>query len=1012
MEDVSDPVQTARGSLWNTLPTFPMTHMSPCPAATYPTTSPVVRLCCCVFLSGARFERVSALAYSPPPPSSPGNGAGLFVFGVAPARLDVQNDVTFRAFVQFSHVNVTSCRLHNNSAHGIGSCGGGIAFVSGGDTNLVDCDIQHNYATLFGGGLYVGPVGVSLTTSGNVTFAANRAALAPGGQIAMLDGGDIVWRGLHVSLALNASEVLLMHSGAVSVADSSFSCPSGSLFLDSANGMYGKHAVRTSESGSYVSILVSNLEFGCEPCPPGMYVIEAGMSTGEPQVADNPVCALCPYGGACGDGTSITATPGYWGALVQAGSTPAGRMTHGVEFTSCPPGYCCSSASGGLAPCKGIDTCAGARTGRLCGACAEGHSEVFASAICRGDDACDDGAWFWAAYLVGVLLEGCFLLVVSEVWWPRRNRDPNNKIRLVSYFYQVCSLWRVCFFFMGETLCVMTHSAVPTCLLCCAQMVPSIRESATISFATPAWRQELDATQTVMRFQFPEAMVKRGACAIPGMSTQLKLSFGYINPVLVACAMALCYLVGEWLMRRRLCRRAVSRLTRCLPVKTAQEESLRPASRVRTAVAPQDTDVQSPCEEYPLGQQAPSPRADHSFPQVELTVTTVHALPAGLAAQGAHWEVKDAHSVHDSAVDAADAEYSDFRGASSSGARSVRVSGEVVAPHSRAFATRGQGVLGGDSFPAEYQFTEDTLPVSSVASTCSRQPLRHAPVVNRSLDNEPACIDPDAAPPVEAWMADTPGLTTVSSPSDTPYVLSTQRPVWWQKCLGAGITWLLFAYSPLLSTTLTFLTCVSVPGSPDTYLYKNATQQCTAEWIAPLAIMTAVLVGFAVALPWLASHVRQGHKGHTTATHRALCGSFQPQYYWWETVLVAHRLFMSFLDTFMSQYPIIHLASAAIVCLLCTVAHITLAPMAHNSTQRLQTCLLVSLTVVVLTLLPQAQSLEEAAPGLTSVSYVSKQSGSVMQALQVIFLYIAPACSLLLFAPKSAWYPPFATKFT
>lgn len=998
------------------------------------------------------------------------------MYGQTNVRLPNPEGATeYRQFQSFNELMIEDAVVQFNSAQGKGSCGGGVAAVNGGQLTLVNVEVLDNFATLFGGGVYIGPLGVGFDTQGSVAVTGNSVSLASGAQIAVLDAGNVTWAGLCVNMSRTLSEVLVQHSGYLDITESNFTCPAGALFHDNANGLYGERAVLTTQPGSYESIIVSAAEFGCVSCPPGSYVLEPGQSSGESLAVDNPMCQVCPYGGTCQDGIAITAVPGYWGAAVPAGTTSAGRPTSVVQFAVCPIDYCCSGG------CTTVDECSLGRSGRLCGSCPSGYSEVLSSMECRRDDACDDGAWFWPVYTVWLLAEGALLLMISEVWCARRRRDPSNTVRLVSYFFQVCERARIrgaWTFSISMCLCVR---------LFFLQMLPSVPEAPSVSVTTPAWRNGLDVMQTVLRLQFPNAVVKRGVCAVVGMSTHFKLAFGYINPLLVAVAMVVCFLAGEWCTRRKGLLRLLLRCDRCVLGRNT----------VPLAFALPEASADSPSPRaFEAGEgKTVAPLADGHQPQAEAAgdsgayTVSAEGLPplhhhdviaahrkaasasesepehAGLLGSPGSWTVRSPHPLvtSDAAVTVATGQ-----GGGLGLHAPPTASGSVtVAASMKPSAHRLHAEPQADPEPASVELNLNEEPAAEMFGPTRR--IVPTPVVWRprflvsvsdehgvaagALDTDTVTvpvsgIDHDAGGghvleqrsdrradagvtetvlgqgaghihfrkrvhpgPLPIPAKGTTAAGTVKHPAPTAAtgmeaVKKVQLPQSRvQAVQGAALAWLLFAFTPLLSTTLTFLTCVSVPGSPGLYVFKHAAQECTAEWVAPLLLAAAALVVFAVCLHRLArAAVRHRAAGVVTTTHQILCAPYHPAYFWWESVLVWQRLVMAGLDAGLVNFPVARLLTSAVLCVVCAVAHMSARPVVNAHTQRLQTCLQASLVVVVLTYLPQAQSLQQAVPSMVAHSSSAVlRSNQLTVALQLVFTYAVPLGGIILLAPVREW---------
>jgi hypothetical protein len=236
--------------------------------------------------------------------------------------------------------------------------------------------------------------------------------------------------------------------GAISWNDvTKISCPIASLLSDELGGLYGpsfgcrgsypayfgppfvssvQQGVDNNDNPIFGSCtyLTSSLQFACTPCPAGTYALYGGYSNGAPGSATNPTCSSCPFGGSCING-SVSAQPGYWGAPSTSGV---------VAFALCPSGYCCSSRVN----CVTYNSCAGARTGVLCGDCAPGYVEAIGSSLCVHKSACARGkALFWSIFVVAMFLDAMIQLAfVSDVWNPSAVK-PDATIKCLLYFLQV-----------------------------------------------------------------------------------------------------------------------------------------------------------------------------------------------------------------------------------------------------------------------------------------------------------------------------------------------------------------------------------------------------------------------------------------------------------------------------------------------------------------------------------------------------------------------------------------------
>jgi hypothetical protein len=180
-------------------------------------------------------------------------------------------------------------------------------------------------------------------------------------------------------------------------------------------------------------VLTSTLEFECLVCGLNSYSLGHSISNGSAG-ADQVPCLSCPDGGSCVDG-SVVATPGYWGAVNSQGE---------AQFLLCPASYCCD---GGLSPCLAMQSCAGGRSGPLCGDCGPGLVEAVDSTACVDVDRCpEDQATVFSVLVVGVLLLGLAQLAIVSQVWQREVVVPSARLKLLIYFAQVRGFF---FFFFG-----------------------------------------------------------------------------------------------------------------------------------------------------------------------------------------------------------------------------------------------------------------------------------------------------------------------------------------------------------------------------------------------------------------------------------------------------------------------------------------------------------------------------------------------------------------------------------
>ena len=94
------------------------------------------------------------------------------------------------------------------------------------------------------------------------------------------------------------------------------------------------------------------------------------------------VCIKCPTSAVCA-GNNLVPIPNYWGYFTEERAV----------LKQCPVGYCCSNTE--KSPCSEYHSCAGNRTGTLCGACLPGFSVSIISGQCISNGNCGS-PWFWA----------------------------------------------------------------------------------------------------------------------------------------------------------------------------------------------------------------------------------------------------------------------------------------------------------------------------------------------------------------------------------------------------------------------------------------------------------------------------------------------------------------------------------------------------------------------------------------------------------------------------------------
>jgi hypothetical protein len=204
-----------------------------------------------------------------------------------------------------------------------------------------------------------------------------------------------------------------------------FMCAISTLFSDELGGLYGSYGSFPTPFIGFQSCdyLVSMVQFGCVQCPFPLQARGQGHSNGDPSNITNPYCFSCPFGASCYGGV-VVAQPGYWGVTDDYGAP---------SFVLCPSGYCCSSS----ANCLSLSSCAGSRTGTLCGECLPGYVEAMGSTLCVPVTKCAaDKAIFWPLFVFAMFLDAVIQLTfVSRVWNPSPAR-PDATFKCLLYFFQ------------------------------------------------------------------------------------------------------------------------------------------------------------------------------------------------------------------------------------------------------------------------------------------------------------------------------------------------------------------------------------------------------------------------------------------------------------------------------------------------------------------------------------------------------------------------------------------------
>ena len=181
--------------------------------------------------------------------------------------------------------------------------------------------------------------------------------------------------------------------------------------------LWHKHAVRykvtldpSSKSQSNKSL--NNLVYDCVTCVENYYIPSnkpvtlayySNITDAYPKSSSSDVCISCPYGAAC-SGNNIVPRPNYWGYWHEGE----------LAFQQCPAGYCCSGNEN--APCTSYNSCAGNRTGSLCGRCQDGFSVSILSGKCTSDNHCGQDHWFWLFAVLAAITYAMWYTLKDDIF--------------------------------------------------------------------------------------------------------------------------------------------------------------------------------------------------------------------------------------------------------------------------------------------------------------------------------------------------------------------------------------------------------------------------------------------------------------------------------------------------------------------------------------------------------------------------------------------------------------------
>jgi hypothetical protein len=167
------------------------------------------------------------------------------------------------------------------------------------------------------------------------------------------------------------------------------------------------------------------------------------------------------------------------------------------------------------------------------------------------------------------------------------------------------------------------------------------------------------------------------------------------------------------------------------------------------------------------------------------------------------------------------------------------------------------------------------------------------------------------------------------------------------KVLGAAVTILLFTFSSLITTTMQLLYCVDVPtpdGGVARRLFIDGTQECDMTgWQLPLLVLLCALALCPAVVFVLARASRRlASRGSFSVqvVHDILTARFRRECYWWESVLLTHRLVLAVARNFLDPYPLLRVVIVYLTCMFFFTLHMAVQPMVSREANVAQGVLL------------------------------------------------------------------------
>ena len=336
----------------------------------------------------------------------------------------------------------------------------GAVYIENGFATFKRCSFENNFAFQIGGHVTLAPGSARLdlmsSTFTQTTSVSRPERVVPGPTYSQFlyseSYGPINITKTNMTSAISSTNpraVLDIAQGGYVFIDgaSQMNCSVGSrLAMENRTHL----APTRLECDKVCKLNVTIIQYSCGRCPPGMYSLHNGHSSGL-FVHRGFQCLACPYGAECIT-RNIVAKPSFWGYRVQ-------QDPLALNFTPCPEEYCSPPRD---PPPSVYNGCHGNRMGDLCGRCRHGYTESLFTTECRLEQDCSR-KWFWFGAVITVVCLSLLLLnkpplfavLYRHLFWfkqgnlqkrdfeedlgPSQHSD-SGYLKVTFYYYQVAEL--------------------------------------------------------------------------------------------------------------------------------------------------------------------------------------------------------------------------------------------------------------------------------------------------------------------------------------------------------------------------------------------------------------------------------------------------------------------------------------------------------------------------------------------------------------------------------------------